>query len=34
MVNKAWILVDVEEPERDLILKAIKEKRYTLGGIL
>jgi len=34
MVNKAWILVDVEEPEKDSILRAIKEGRYTLGGIL
>jgi len=34
MVNRAWILVDVYKLEKDEILKAIKEQRYTLGGVL
>lgn len=35
MCGKAWILVEVEEPiTKDKILRAIKNGKYTLGGIL
>lgn len=34
MVGKAWILVEYKILTKDEILRAIKEKRYALGGIL
>lgn len=34
MIGKAWILVEVENKTSDDIIKAIKGKKYTLGGII
>jgi len=33
MIGKAWVLVQVERKSPDAIIKALKQVKYTLGGI-